>query len=533
MPVFLKPSITSPPKRLRKSLTHALKNWNGLTGGRKSFVFLALIILFTLIIAVPATSQTNTSTSHAQATPPATEARITIVSVAPPRVRIEGSRSLPTRVWSFRSAYAGSMNLSERIENLSLADARGADVPVRRLASGEYEATREAIRFSYDMKLDPPASTDDAAHVSWIVATRGALMPGDLLPLPLARARLSFKLPVGWKIVSAENDFATKSGDANSDALATLEFADAESSIVFAGEDVREHVERVSSMNIHVAVAGDWAFTDKEIGDTVASILREHEKTFGGVPRSSALVVIAPPPHTATFSEWSAETRGATVFYLSGRAPSKVSALARVTTPLSHELFHLWIPNALALTGDYAWFYEGFTNYQALRASQRLGFLNFDDYLAALARADDNYELLRERDTLSLIESSARRWSGANALVYHKGMLVAALYDLKLREATRGRHSLDDVYRELFRRARARVGDRDGNALALDVLKEIAGGRDFAARLVAVAQKLDLGAELSPFGLTVEPFGARHQVVVSNHLTNSQRDLLRQIGYNK
>jgi predicted metalloprotease with PDZ domain len=196
-------------------------------------------------------------------------------------------------------------------------------------------------------------------------------------------------------------------------------------------------------------------------------------------------------------------------------------------------LFHLWIPNALALSGDYAWFYEGFTNYQALRASQRLGLLNFDDYLAALARAYDNYEPLRERDTLSLVEASARRWSGANALVYHKGMLAAALYDLKLREATSGKRSLDDVYRELFRRARGDARGRNGNELALEVLKDVAGGRDFAARLIAVAQQIDLGAELSPFGLKVETSGARHQVAVSNSLTNSQRDLLRQIGYNR
>lgn len=499
------------------------------------------LILLPILFAAHARAQTTTPTTTPtimQTLTPTTEARITVVSLAPPRVKVEGVRSSATRVWSLRNAYAGIIGLGERIENFALADARGTDVPVRRLAAGEYEAARDAVKFSYELKLDPPATTSDAAHVSWLNETRGALMPGDLLPLPLARARLSFKLPDGWKMASPEErDTApqktdTTSAPATNDAVA-YEFEDAESAIVFAGRDVRERALRVNGMNVRVAIAGEWAFTDEEVADVVASIVREHAKTVGITPRSSALTIIAPPPRQASFNEWTSETRGATVLYLSGRAPSKVSALARLSPPLAHELFHLWIPNGLGLSGDYDWFYEGFTNYQALRASQRLGFLNFDDYLAALANAYDHYTGLKQQDTASLVEASARRWSGASALVYHKGMLAAALYDLQLRKETKGRRSLDDVYRELFRRMREGGRGRDGNAVVLDTLKAVAGGKDYAARLVAVAQRIDLGAELLPFGLVVESSGARHQVVVADSLSSSQRDLLRQIGYNK
>lgn len=498
-----------------------------------------------IAIAAAALLFVSAPRARAQQVTPTTDARITIVSVAPPRVEIEGSRGSATRAWSFRNAYAGIMNLGERIENLTLADEEGRDVPVRRLASGEYEAEREASRFKYQLKLDPPASNSDGAHVSWLNENRGALMLGDLLPLPLARARVSFKLPDGWKMVASEKSNSLNRDTTKTDPRANLEladggshddavaFADAESAIVFASRDVRVRDVRAGGMEVRVAVAGEWAFTDQEIGDMIASIVREHAKTFSGKACDLALVVIAPPPRAASFAEWSAETRGATVFCLAGRAPSRASALARLTTPLTHELFHLWIPNALALTGEYAWFYEGFTNYQALRTSQRLGFLNFDDYLAALARAYDSYEPLREGDTLSLIESSARRWTGANALIYHKGMLTAAIYDLNLRSATHGKRSLDDVYRELWRRSRLGGGASDGNALALDALRHIANGAEFASRFVAVAQKTDLDRELNPFGLRVEAVGARYQIVVVNPLSSSQRDLLRQVGYNR
>ncbi|MDT7602305.1 MAG: hypothetical protein QOF61_302 [Acidobacteriota bacterium] len=451
-----------------------------------------------------------------------TQARISVVSLSPPRVRIEGTRDAPTKVWSFRNAYAGIIGLGERIENLSLADERGAVVAARKLAPGEYESATDAVKFSYDVKLDPPTSATDAAHVSWLAETRGALMPGDLLPLPLTHARVGFKLPDGWKIASP----------VKSDAAGVFDFADAESSLVFAGQDVRERVANVRGMELRVAVAGDWAFTDQEVAETVTAIVKEHAKTFGAMPSKTALVVVAPFPRQASASQWAAETRGAIVLYLAGRAPSKLSALARLSSPLAHESFHLWVPNGLSLTGDYAWFYEGFTNYQALRVSQRLGNLSFDDYLDALAHTYDGYELLKPQDTVSLLEASARRWSGADALIYSKGMLVAALYDLSVRKSTGGRRSLEDVYRVLFRRAQTQPHERDGNASVLSALDEVSGANGFTSRFIKGVEKIDLGAELTPFGLRVERVGSRNRIVVSTSLSSSQRDLLRQIGYN-
>jgi predicted metalloprotease with PDZ domain len=183
--------------------------------------------------------------------------------------------------------------------------------------------------------------------------------------------------------------------------------------------------------------------------------------------------------------------------------------------------------------GDYDWFYEGFTNYQALRASQRLGELTFGDYLDALARTSDAYDALKAQDTVSLLEASSRRWTGSNALVYHKGMLVAALYDLRLRSATGGKRSLDDVYRALYRSAQTGSRGRDGNSVVLGALEEAPFGREFTDRFIRGVQKVDLPAELQAYGLRLERAGGRSRVTVSNSLRGSQRDLLRQIGYNK
>jgi predicted metalloprotease with PDZ domain len=449
-------------------------------------------------------------------------ARISIVSLTPPRVRVEAERAEGTKAWSFRNAYAGIDGLGERIENLSLFDAQNVEIAARKLASGEYEAAREATKISYDLKLDPPRGTNDTSHVSWLAAERGVLMPGDLLPLPSARSKLTLTLPARWKIVTLE----TRNGGGQ------YEIEDAESSIFFVGADLRTVQASVSGMDVTFATAGEWAFADEDVAGVVRDITERHARINGSLPRKNALIVLAPFPQTADASRWSAETRGGTVFFLSGRSTAKAAGLARLCVPLAHEILHLWIPNALSLSGDYDWFYEGFTVYQSTRVSVELGYLTFQDYLDSLARSYDNYLAQREQDRHSLVEASARRWSGSSGLIYHKGMLVAALYDLTVRQSSRGKRGLDDVYRALFRQRRTGVEGRDGNAAVIGTLNSVAGGSDFSKRYIESASPLDLTTALDAFGLKVERLGARTRITVAASISRAQRDLLRRMGYN-
>jgi predicted metalloprotease with PDZ domain len=265
----------------------------------------------------------------------------------------------------------------------------------------------------------------------------------------------------------------------------------------------------------------------------IRDVLEQHGRAAGTVPRERALVVFSPFPQVADATRWNAETRGGTIVFLSGRVNSKFAGLARLSVPLAHELFHLWVPNALSLDGDYDWFYEGFTVYQATRASVELGYLTFQDYLDSLARAYDIYLAGREGDDLSLIETSARRWAGGGASVYQKGMLVAALYDLSVRQQSRGKRSLDDVYRLLFRGQRTGGEKREGNATVIAALSSVSGGSDFSKRYIESANQLDLTTALDTFGLQlVRSEVRRTRITVSNSLSRAQRDLLRQIGYN-
>jgi predicted metalloprotease with PDZ domain len=404
----------------------------------------------------------------------------------------------------------------------------GAQVAVRKLAPGEYEADGAATSFSYELKLEPPQPATDAAYVSWLTNERGFLMLGDLLPLAAnekektASANVRFVLPENWSIASNEK----KRADGQ------FEMTDTEQAVFFAGRDLRQKHERIGSMEFTLVTTGDWAFTDEDAASLATSVLKEHTEAVGVAARSSAMLMLSPFPRPLGPERWSAETRGGTVMLLSGRSPSKTVALAQLSVPLTHELFHLWVPNGLALDGNYDWFYEGFTMYQAMRAALNLRLLTFQDYLNALGRAFDIYRSSKDGDKLSLLEASRQRWAGATMLVYNKGMLVASLYDLTLRRRSNGKRALDDVYRELFRRHRTAQRGGDGSAVVIAALNSQGDMQDFTRRYVESASSIDLEAALAPFGLRVERGGVRTHISVASSLSRDQRDLLRKFGYN-
>lgn len=452
------------------------------------------------------------------------EVKISVTSLSPARARVEGRRDVGATAWSFRNFYGSAAGLAERIENFTLSDESGAVVGVRKLAPGEFSAERAATRFAYDIKLEPPAFASDAAHVSWLDPNRGLLMPGDTLPQPLAGARVTLQLPSGWNVSTAEPKGA---GGA-------YELSDAGGAVFAVGRDLRVRQGRSGRMAFTLATAGEWAFDDAEAAESVEEILDIYRDLTRAVPAERAAVVLLPLPPSSPGNLWSAETRGATVVLMSGRLPSKLAAKAQLDGSLTHELFHVWVPNGLALEGEYDWFYEGFTNYVALRAGMRRGQLTFNDYLNALGREFDAYRAARGgAPETSLVEASRRRWAGAASLVYHKGMLVAFLYDLTLMRATGGKTSLEDAYAELFRRHPRGGASAEGNRAVGEILGAMPGMYDFVGRYVEGADELSLATLTEPFGLRVEPGGARTHVGVAPSADARQRELLRKLGYNE
>ena len=196
----------------------------------------------------------------------------------------------------------------------------------------------------------------------------------------------------------------------------------------------------------------------------------------------------------------------------------------------SHEYFHAWNVKRIrpAAFAPYdlerenyttlLWLFEGFTSYYDDLALRRAGLLTPNQYLDALATTLTTVLQRTSRLKQSLAESSFDAWikyyrqdeNAPNSVVsyYQKGALVAAGMDLRIREQTQGRRSLDDVMRLLWRRYK-RAGAQYAGVTEEELAPAIreATGVDLARTLRAWTREMrepDFGELLPAFGVRVE-----------------------------
>jgi predicted metalloprotease with PDZ domain len=223
---------------------------------------------------------------------------------------------------------------------------------------------------------------------------------------------------------------------------------------------------------------------------------------------------------------------------------------------VSHEYFHAWNvkrirPKAFVpydLSGEnytrLLWAFEGFTSYYDDLMLARTGLLTQAQYLDRVGRTMSMVMQRSGRLKQSLAESSFDAWikyyrqdeNAPNSVVsyYQKGSLVGLALDLAIRNETRGRRSLDDVMRWLWRRYCSAGPDYRGidedeieaalaQATGLDLTRSLRawteGTRDpdFAALLATVGVKLQRALALeSPhfalLGLTMQAIAGECRV---------------------
>ena len=183
----------------------------------------------------------------------------------------------------------------------------------------------------------------------------------------------------------------------------------------------------------------------------------------------------------------------------------------------SHEYFHTWnvkrikpaafVPYPLdrECTTELLWIFEGFTSYYDDLMLVRSGLLTHAQYLQGLAKTITDVLRAPSRLRQSVAQSSFDAWTKyyrpdentPNAVVsyYAKGALVAFCLDLQIRRATRGKHSLDDVMRHLWR------------TLGRDFYRGRAQGlaEDAFAQAVVAATGVDLQQAIADFAYSTKP----------------------------
>lgn len=448
------------------------------------------------------------------------EANIKLESIESPILRVEGkfSENRTSENWTFLNSHAGTQNLGERISDFSLIDKAGSKVAVKKLISGEYLAEDFAVSFSYKIDLSRKEKISSMAHISWVSDKNSLMFLDDLLPQfgKNVSAKINFDLPNDLKITGNEKLLAKNS----------FEVADVEKAVFYVGENWREK----EIGNLKLIISGEWQFSETEAVEAASEILAEYRKIFGEIPNSKAQVFVLRFPAGTPHGNWEAETRGTNVVILSSDMPFKNQSIQRLHEQFRHEFFHFWMPNNLALSGNYDWFYEGFALYQSLRTGVELNRLRFEDFLDTLTRAYnlDSFQSQRK----SLIEISKNRWSGGNSQVYARGMLVAFLCDLAILRESKGKKSLTDVLREIYQKHQKPNKEIDGNEAVINILESRRELKIIVEKYIKGAENIAWQTDLEAFGIESIEQNSFTKLSVKSKLSGRQKDLLDKLGYN-
>jgi predicted metalloprotease with PDZ domain len=190
---------------------------------------------------------------------------------------------------------------------------------------------------------------------------------------------------------------------------------------------------------------------------------------------------------------------------------------------VSHEFFHVWNVKRFrpAELGpfDYErevhtrslWVAEGITEYYGDLALHRAGLMTRDEYLEVLSSKIEGVQTTPGREVQSLSLASFDAWiklyrpdenSVNSAMSYYiKGAVVAFLLDARIRSATNGAASLDDVLRTAYGQYSAERG-----FTADEIQRAIEGAvgtslRDFWSNALDGTAELDYAPALETFGL--------------------------------
>lgn len=412
---------------------------------------------------------------------------------------------------SFRRAVIGNEKLGDRIEDIALFSSLNGAVPARRVAPHQFTASSEFERFEYVVDLKP-GERSAAAHASWLASDGGVLMLDDLLPLfggnrKRQRVTLAFRLPEGWTSYSAD--------DARGKDI--YDVLNLEGSVIFVGRRFREIRVKSHGRAISLLLDGSWNFSDTEASRAVAEIYDAYVERLGRLPTKRSLVSLIKFPQAESAAVWEAETRGATVVIASSDVPFRDRSYQRMHEQMRHEIFHLWFPNAVDLSGDYAWFYEGAALYESLKLGIATGQVTFENYLDTLSRAYQIDSSVKARKPLI--------GAGHNE-VYARGMLLAFLLDIRLMNAGKG--GLAAALSRLVGKHKipSEVSSAETALLSLE------GARDLMEKYVTGSDRVDWSNELSVAGLKIEDRNGRPALAVESKVTGPQKAILKRLGYN-
>lgn len=286
-------------------------------------------------------------------------------------------------------------------------------------------------------------------------------------------ARIRWTVPPGWTLASD-----TQHRD--------LDLDDIVESVTLAGTDVRLYSRRVEGGPLRIAVHGRLEIDEAELVQAITTVSQAQRRFWNsrGEVFLVTLVSIGSAPGALSIGG----TGRGDAFAVWTVSDAPIEALERL---LAHEHIHTWIPRRIGAMpagpeeAEHYWVSEGFTEFYTFRSLLASRIWSPDAFVAAWNAQLLEYAASPQRATTNH-EAAAGFWTSRDLqrLPYTRGAILAALLDAQIREATGGRHDLDDLM--LAMQARHRIDpDELVGTRVLRLARELYGV-DFTATVEAV-----------------------------------------------
>jgi predicted metalloprotease with PDZ domain len=257
------------------------------------------------------------------------------------------------------------------------------------------------------------------------------------------------------------------------------------------------------------------------------TVIEEQRRLWGQLPYEKYVILNVLTSVPGQFAGGGLEHKNSTVLMASPWATRTRASYLAWLELASHEIFHVWNVKRLRPVelGPFEyetevhtrslWIAEGITEYYALLSVHRAGFSNRDEFLSSLSGLIEEVQTLPGARVQSAELASFDAWikyyrpdeNSANSAMsyYTKGAVLGLLLDARIRKASNGARSLDDVMRAAYAKFSGARGFTPEEFRA--VVEQVAGGsvKDFWASAVEGTGDLDYAELLDVHGLRFRP----------------------------
>ncbi|NRD73084.1 M61 family metallopeptidase [Shewanella sp. VB17] len=442
---------------------------------------MTLMLVSELFFSIPVQAEVNYRVDLTQS-----QHHLAHVEVDFPR---SDSQELTVHLPVWRTGKYQVLPLADSIRMFSAKDDMGAELPVSRIASGEWLVSLSqptAVSISYQLyanKLGQRVGHVDASH-AFLDASGAFVYSPEFRDEPI---RVSMNVPSNWK------SYSGMSAGAQVNSFIATNYDVLVDSPIETG--INQHrVFSADGRDYELVVWGEGNYDIEQMVIDLTKLSGEAGVIWDDYPFERYVYMVQ-----ATSGESGAtEHLNSTIIQRPRFSYRERDDYLEFIKTASHEFIHTWNVKAYRpqdlVPYDYQqenisellWIAEGSTSYFESQLLLRAGVITIKEFLADLAKRIERNESTPGRKVQSVAEASVNQWASTggdyainhSANIYFEGFLVSLALDFSLLDNTDLKYSYRDVHKRLYREHKLPLGY--GVVDVLNILKHISG-KDYSA----------------------------------------------------